>query len=436
MNIETKIVHPYSDAPKGTSTHHRASWWRRHGTKARKKPARIALFGLFGCGNLGNEGSLEAMIEFLRRERPDAELVCICDNPELVARAHAIATRPISWSRHLKGRARKLDRLFLKIPGKLADVAQTFRYIRGADLMVIPGTGILDDFGERPYGMPFDIFRWCLAARIVGARIAFVSIGAGPIGHPLSRWLMMSAARLAHYRSYRDNMSREFMESLGFDTSRDFIYPDIVFKLRTPTLPEPEPADCTHLTVGVGVMSYYGWYGFAEGGEAIFATYIEKLTRFVAYLLDHGHNVRLLTGEMADQTAVDALLKGVREARPSVPVTRIVTEPSYSLHDLMRQISQTDLVVATRFHNIVCALKLGKPTISLGYSRKNDVLMAEMGLAAYCQHVERFQLELLIDQFSCLAVLREEYGRKIRGQSQIFEERLTHQDAFLISEWA
>src|SRR5690606_2129021 len=37
-------------------------------------PKRIGVFGLFGCGNAGNDGSLEAMLLFLRRVRPDAEL--------------------------------------------------------------------------------------------------------------------------------------------------------------------------------------------------------------------------------------------------------------------------------------------------------------------------------------------------------------------------
>lgn len=66
----------------------------------RGRRAKIALFGLFGCGNLGNDGSLEAMIEFLRHHRPDADLVCICDNPEEVTRKFGIATQPISWSRY------------------------------------------------------------------------------------------------------------------------------------------------------------------------------------------------------------------------------------------------------------------------------------------------------------------------------------------------
>jgi polysaccharide pyruvyl transferase WcaK-like protein len=402
-------------------------------TGKRSKPIRIVLFGLFGCGNLGNDGSLEAMVDFLGGVRPDAELLCICDNPDLVARTHKIATLPISRSRHLKGFSRKLDRLFMKIPGKLVDLAQTFRHIRKADVMIVPGTGILDDFGERPYGMPLDVFRWCLAARMAGTRIAFVSIGAGPIGHRLSRWLMAAAARLAHYRSYRDTLSKNFMDGIGFDTGEDFIYPDIVFKLETPPATVPKREGSAGLTVGVGVMSYYGWYAFAEGGNAIFEAYIGKLSQFVIHLLDSGHDVRLLTGELADKTAVDALLEVVGEARPNIPNTRLAGRPLYSLHDIMSEISETDFVVATRFHNIVCALRMGRPTISLGYSRKNDVLMAEMGLGTYCQHVEKFDVDTLINQFSRLVADRETCERAIRDRTLEFAQQLEQQDRYLLS---
>ncbi|MEF2553701.1 polysaccharide pyruvyl transferase family protein [Aurantimonas sp. A2-1-M11] len=410
-----------------------ARHFMRRPAQTRKRPARIALFGLFGCGNLGNDGSLEAMLGFLREARPDADLVCICANPDLVAYRFQIATLPISWSRHLQGRARRFDRAFLKIPGKLIDLAQTFWFLHDVELVIVPGTGILDDFGERPYGMPFDILRWCLFARLFGARIAFVSIGAGPIRNRASRWLMTSAARLAHYRSYRDELSKIFMERAGFDTSRDLIYPDLAFNLPAPPTREREANRSGRLTIGVGAMSYYGWYGFDRGGEAIYACYIAKLTQFVTYLLDQDHDVRLLIGEMTDQTAIDDIIREASNARPALAGARIVAEPSHSLRELMSQIDQTDAVVATRFHNIVCALKLGKPTLSLGYSRKNDVLMADMGLGAYCQHVERFEVGRLIDQFQDLMAHRNNCERKISKRTNLYLDELNRQDHHLLT---
>src|SRR3712207_8323203 len=39
---------------------------------------------------------------------------------------------------------------------------------------------------------------------------------------------------------------------------------------------------------------------------------------------------------------------------------------------------------------------------SLGYARKNDVLLADMGLDAFCQHVEELDLDRLKAQFAAL----------------------------------
>ncbi|MER8752176.1 polysaccharide pyruvyl transferase family protein [Mesorhizobium sp. M1050] len=398
-----------------------------HRTGLRRGPQKIALFGLFGSGNLGNDGSLEAMVGFLRRERPEAELLCICGEPGVVKQTFGIETLPIRRNGPARGLSGTINRLFLKIPGKLADFAHTVWHVRKADVMIFPGTGILDDFGERPAGMPYDILKWCLAARLAGTRIAFVSIGSGPIRNRVSRLLMISAARLGHYRSYRDLQSKEFMESVGFDTRADAIYPDLAFGLPAPTSPlrgRPEA-----LRVGVGVMAYRGWYGFAEGGQSIFCQYVGKLANFVVRLLDCGHEVRLLTGDAEDRIAIDALQAAVRNFRPEA---KLAYERVNSLSDVMGQMALTDIVVATRFHNIVCALKMCRPTISLSYARKNDVLMEEMGLGEFCQHVEKFNVETLVAQFSQLTAAREKHEQAISERLAALREQVGRQEARLL----
>jgi polysaccharide pyruvyl transferase WcaK-like protein len=400
--------------------------------RSRTVSSRIVLFGLFGCGNLGNDGSLETMLGFLRRVRPDARIVCVCDEPQVVTRSLNVDAVPIRQPGELVGS--RVGWILRQPFRKLRDFGHAWHHLSRAEIMIIPGTGILDDFGERPQGMPLKLLTWCLAARLCGTKIAFVCIGAGPIRRRVNRWLMLCAASLAHYRSYRDGISREFMESVGFDTTSDPVYPDIVFKLSAPEMRPRPSTDFPDLTVGVGVMSYRGWYGYAEGGDGIFARYIEKLSEFVIHLLDGAYGVRLLTGELGDSTAVDALLARVRAARPEV-AGRIAAEPSYSLGDLMEQMSKTDTVVATRFHNIVCALKMGKPTISLGYARKNDVLMTEMGLADYCQHVEHFNVPTLIEHFDRLVENREALARHVRERVSDFDRQLGRQEEFLLSEF-
>jgi polysaccharide pyruvyl transferase WcaK-like protein len=407
----------------------------RDGIIARRRtkpisPLRIGLFGLFGCGNSGNDGSLEAMILFLHQVRPGAKLACICLTPERVARVFNVTTIPFGGPEPTSGLLRRLDKLLARAPHKLSSFVHAIGHMRNLDILIVPGTGILDDFGEGPAGIPLVLFVWCLAARLCGTRIALVSIGAGPIHHPVSRWLMKSAARMAEYRSYRDTVSKGFMHDIGFDARKDAVYPDIAFKLPVPAS-APRYVRGRPLTVGVGVMTYVGWHNDAARGARTYSTYLEKIARFILWLLDHDHPVRILMGDLADQRAVDDLLTHIRTVRPELPKARLAFDPISSLHDLMRQIAETDVVVATRYHNIVCSLKMGKPTVSIGYAEKNDVLMAAMGLHGFCQHIERLDVDLLIERFNRLIADRQRYEQDIDRVNRAFQECLGHQDALL-----
>ena len=57
----------------------------------RRRPAggspRVGFFGILGSGNLGNDGSLDAVVGYLRERHPDARLGFFCMGPdELAAR--------------------------------------------------------------------------------------------------------------------------------------------------------------------------------------------------------------------------------------------------------------------------------------------------------------------------------------------------------------
>ncbi len=397
------------------------------------RPARIALFGLFGRGNLGNDASLEAMLNFLRRDRPEAEIFCVCKEPDVVERTFGVPTVPIRWTGLIPALPRRPERLFQKIPARIVDLAHAARHLHGADAMIVPGTGILDDYGERPGGMPFDILKWCVAARMTGTRVAFVSIGAGPIRNARSRLMMVTAARLAQYRSYRDQVSRNFMAEAGIDAGRAELYPDLVFGLDAPCMTPDRLAvteGAARLTVGVGIMSYRGWFGFAPEGEAVFERYMEKMVGFVGHLLQSGRRVRLLTGDSDDWPAVEIALDRIPTAYRSM----VVAEPIASLHDLTDQIASTDVVVATRFHNIVCALKLGRPTISIAYAEKNDAIMSEMGLGELCHQIDRIELADLIEQFEHVAADRDRFSRNLCGLAKGLRQALAAQEKRLLCE--
>ncbi|HEY7669695.1 MAG TPA: polysaccharide pyruvyl transferase family protein [Hyphomicrobium sp.] len=398
------------------------------GSEPVRRGPRVGLFGLFGSGNFGNDASLEAMVGLVRRACPDAHLVCFCDGPERVRRMLSIDVVPMSLLdlRHAGRFARRLLRVLGAGPSLVRAMAQT----RRLDALIIPGTGILDDFCSGPLGVPLDVFVWCLAARLTRTPIWFASIGAGPILHPLSRWLMVAAAKLAQYRSYRDASSKSFLSRAGVDTFGDLVFPDLAFDLPRPDAnarPPEEP-----LTVGVGVMEYWGWRDSADFSSAIHGSYQDRLSRFCVWLLERGYRVRLLPGDDMDHRAIRALrvLLEVRLSDPSL-VHNVIAEPAHDLADVMTQMARTDVIVATRYHSLVCALKMGKPTLSLSYAEKNAALLEDAGLDRYVEHVEGFEVERLKGRFEELVAERATLAQSIAAFGALTKKRLQHQEELL-----
>lgn len=385
---------------------------------------RIGILGAFGTGNSGNEGTLTVMIDAARRLWPDADLVSICTHPDSVTADHGIPA--ISLYAAPRGNAfRVFSKALLKVPSALADFMRARSHTADLDLLLIPGTGVLDDYNTGPMGGPYHIFKWCFAARLCRTPIALVSVGAGPIAHPLSRWFLRRAAAMADYRSYRDEASKEFMAGLGLDTTHDAVYPDLAFSMPIPAS-RSDNAD----TIGVGVMTYHGWQNGPDG-ERIYADYVAKIGRFATGLLDKGYRVRLLMGDDVDLDAVRDVTNAIRTARPDAPSEHIAFAPIRTLPELMDQIAGTSAVVASRFHNIVCALKLGRPAVSIGYSKKNDVLMEAMGLGTFCQRIETLDIDRLDRQFAALMDDRDAYARRINATGADFRQQLARQEAAL-----
>ena len=388
----------------------------------------IAFFGLFGVGNLGNEASLRAALDSARRVAPTARLFCVCEVPDRVAAEHRIESVSIDMSGPLARvfSAPRPVRLALRPIVELFRWIESYRFARRMSAVIVPGTGILDDFGMRPRQMPYAIFRWSVASRLAGTPFAMVSVGAGPIEHPASRWLMRRAVESASYCSYRDIGSQEFMASIGVSTSRSDVLPDVVMALPRPALDADGSGDTT--VIGVGIMAYFGWDNDRANGQEIFRSYIDRVSTLVRGLLERGRVVQLLVGDGADDLAVDALVAELGVERPTEHwAGRIRFAPVESMVELLVQIGRTDLVVATRYHNLVGALMMGRPVISIGYADKNADLMKDVGLGAYCHHVDTFSPDVVLDdldqllaQWDQLAPVVErrvaDYGRQVDAQ--------------------
>jgi len=374
---------------------------------------------------------MESVLRYLGAEHRDAVVDAMCKGPEYVRVHYGIEAVPLLWYQKYEQQASGVTAIALKVLGKPIDAFRTASWVRRHDVVIVPGMGVLEaTLPLRPWQTPYAMFLLCASGRIFRTKIALVSVGANVINQRLTRWLFNSAARLAFYRSYRDIGSREAMRQLGHDTTRDQIYPDLVFGIPAPPY---DPGDAQ--TVGVGVMGYYGTNDDRSQADEIYASYVEKMSFFVRWLVDNGRRVRLFVGDPGDHRALQEILADLKTHRPDLEPARVVAEPVTSFAELTRAMAPVGSVVATRYHNVICALKLAKPTISLGYAAKNIAVMADAGLSEFCQFAGRLDVDLLIEQFTELenrsAELRQKIAERNVANARLLDDQFATLSAVL-----
>ncbi|GAB1508205.1 polysaccharide pyruvyl transferase family protein [Actinophytocola sp. KF-1] len=376
---------------------------------------KVGLFGLLGAGNMGNDGSLEVVLAYLRDHHPDAEMSALCSGPEVVEERYGIPSTPLYWY-YTRHRDPVLPvRVAVKAVCKFRDSARVLRWVRRQDVVIVPGAGVLENtLPLRAWGFPLSLFLLSFFGKLTGTKVAFVNVGSNVIRQRMMRFFIRWATRLAHYRSFRDTLTRDALAEMGVDTSRDEVYPDLVFAMASPEV------TVENGTVAVGLMDFHGSNDDRARADSIHRTYVDGMRRFVRFLVDSGRRVRLLIGDEVDE----AIVRQVLAEHPDGAVTY---EPISTLGDVMTRIATAEVVVGTRYHNVLCALKQAKPTISVSYSTKNDRIMADMGLGEYTQDARAVDVDRLIDQFTAVAAAAGEITPALAGESARKTALLTRQ---------
>ena len=263
----------------------------------------------------------------------------------------------------------------------------------------------------------------------------FVSVGAGPVHGRLGRFLLKCALSLADYRSYRDVPSRDVVEGLGVRTRDDRIYPDLVLGLSACLLPTAADRKGRPV-VGLGLMQYSEKYSVANPMRDTYERYLESLAVVVGWLLDHEYDVKLLLGDAgADTFVIDDFRAVLRERLASDVDERVTDHPIGSVDELLSQLSATELVVATRFHNVLMSLLLNKPVIAITFHHKCSALMNEMGLSEYCHDINQMNSDALIKQFESLVRDANEVQKLIAQRVEGLKHGLEEQYELLFGDF-
>ena len=394
---------------------------------------RIGLFGNFGTLNTGNESTLTAILTRLRSLYPEGEFFCVCNGPESVRLRDGIDAIPITtrtvrmWDRE---RALYVRMAMLPI-GIAMEVGQWIRAVRilkRSTTLIVPGTGLLTDvYGLSGWG-PYGTMKWSVAAKLGGCKVFFVSVGAGPLYSRSGRFLVKSALALADYRSFRDRASIRYLEGIGFRRKNDPVYPDLAFGLRPNDLLQRDgrSARSGRRVVGLGLMEYPGRYSVEDPSPETFSEYLNELVTVVEWLLARNYDVKLVLGDDESQV-IDEFTSLLRRCTAAYSPERVSYQAADSVEGILSALAATDVVVATRFHNVLLSLLLNRPVIAISFHHKCVSLMNQMGLSEYCHDISHMNAGRLIAQFQELernsSEVRETIRESVEAQRRALDEQ-------------
>jgi polysaccharide pyruvyl transferase WcaK-like protein len=228
----------------------------------------------------------------------------------------------------------------------------------------------------------------------------------------------------AHHRSYRDQASKQYVETIGFNTDRDFVHPDVAFDLTTGNPASALPARKRRI-VGLGIKEYGSFDPLGRTASKAFEQYLNTMAAFVNWLQQHGYGVRLLIGDTHYDTGViEQFVRVLKSQNIATNAPLLMGEPAQSVPDLLRQIAETEVVISARYHNLVLALIQDKPVIALSDHPKLDSLATDLGLARYLLPLATLRPEVLIDRFKLLEADAERLRSYIRAEVTKYRQAL------------
>ena len=367
---------------------------------AAPQSAFVGILGPYGTGNLGDAAIQDALIYQITQQTPETRFYGISLNPQDTEARHGIAAFPIDaraasidlpriarWA--LRGRSRFLmlravQRCLAPLVALLVEIVFTMRmwvFAKKLRLLIVSGGGQIDDYWGGAWEHPFSLFRWTVVAKLRGCKVLFVSVGGWELRSKLSRFMMRKSLGLADYRSYRDEATRDFVESIGVRPPHH-VFPDLAFAYPVPADDTCVRGDRNRLVIGLSPIAAETW---TTADDPEYVQYLDRLAAFASCAVENGHDVRIFASQVRMDTPVaTALTDRVKDFLPTDLSQRVRYVSVSSVQDFVSAAQGTDVVVASRLHSVLLSLVAARPVIAVSYHRKVDLLMEQFELMPYC----------------------------------------------------
>ena len=310
----------------------------------KKRPFDILISGYYGFGNNGDDAVLQAIVDSLKKERPNLRVVVLSKNPQDTEVRYGVTS---------------IFRF---------NFPKVRRYLKNTHLLITGGGTLLQDLTST---QSLIYYLWVInTAHKSGARTMLYANGIGPLRYESNKARVAAALRHIDAITLRDNGS---LEELGrFNNLRCSIAvtADAAFALNLPS-PQRQAETLSALGIlpgGYFVIAVRSWKYIARGFEDELSAFIEQAA--VAHSLTP---VFIAMQPDNDAEISRRIAARLRNVQPIVLDQPLPTEEYLSI------VGGSAFTTAMRLHAIIYGAKTATPCIGLVYDPKVRAMMQAMG---------------------------------------------------------
>lgn len=402
---------------------------------------KIALLTPYTGSNLGDSAIQDAVITNIMKRYPEATICMISINPTVTAALHHVPSFPITpfglshyaprsvnakisnqtqnrVASNNQGLLNTLKAIIKSVPlvyqffklaqtlinriisvfNEINHVAKSSNLLKGTDLLIVSGGGQLDDYWGGPWGHPYALVKWGLIAKARGVKYIFLSVGTCALESKLSTFFIKQALRLAHYRSYRDNTSKELLNRIGF-THSDFVYPDLAFSYINCGMRDRQLASSDGKVVGISPIAYHSGCGWFKNDIAAYEQYLNTIVNFISTLIHNNYSIILFSTESVDRKRFSDIINGLKKNHKSDIDGKVICAYTDTPKELFKHLCNVDYVIASRLHGIILSNRCCLPVIAISYDRKVDTYMTDAGFEDYLLKIDNININSLLNKF-------------------------------------
>ncbi len=324
---------------------------------------KVGIIGNYGHNNNGDEAILTGILHQLTVDLglSKEDIVVFSNNPDNTKDRYQIASFPLLY---------KEGNL---VKSGLKTVKESYKVMKGLDVLIIGGGGLLMDMYKRDAPL-YSVLG--LTGKRAGCRVIIYGVGAGPITTKNGRFFITQLAKAAESISVRDQDSKALLESIGVKKA--------VGVIGDPAFSVPAEKKHTHSQtirkVGVTAVPYFSRQYWPEPDMGKYEQYVNGMAAQLDRLIvEQNVEVTFFSTKYPEDVQVTKDIQAKMTQREQVTLIDDNLHPT----DIVKISAEQDLIIGTRLHSLILSVVAETPVIGIGYHHKVHDFMQVLEMPSF-----------------------------------------------------